>query len=255
MDFPLGLPRAYAQLHIQQPDFPSFLRSLSLTARFFDVCGTLDDVSADRPFYPQRGQKGMTRNAHATALGFQNALALSRACDRATAERPAGAPLFWTLGANQSGKAAIAAWRDLLLPALAAGTPLLLWPFAGDFRALLQPGHIAMAETYPAQALRLLGLKLHGSKRRQPDRAFLAPALLRHMQNASVQPDTDLQRAVENGFGARPDGEDQFDSVLGLLNVITVVDGHAADSVPDDPDLKTWEGWVLGQTALPRPYP
>ena len=59
---------------------------------------------------------GMTRAAHATALGWHGAAALSRACDRATAERPAGAPLFWTLGANQSGKAAIAAWRDMLLP-------------------------------------------------------------------------------------------------------------------------------------------
>ena len=55
----------------------------------------------------------MTRG-NAAALGLDGAAALSRACDRATAERPAGAPLFWTLGANQVGKAAIAAWRTML---------------------------------------------------------------------------------------------------------------------------------------------
>ncbi len=193
----------------------------------------------------------MTRAAHAVALGLQNAAALSRACDRATHERPAGAPPFWTLGANQSGKAAIAAWRDMLCPALAAQLPLLLWPFAGDFRALLRPGGIALAETYPAQALRLLELRLQGSKRRQPDRAALAPALRARMRRMNVHPDKELTDAIKAGFDPRPHGEDQFDSLLGLLNVIAVVDGHAPDGTPDDPMLRIWEGWVLGQTALP----
>ena len=85
---------------------------------FFRVCDTLADIRLDRPFYPQRGVRGMTRLSHAAALGLGDAAGLSRLCDRATPDRPAGAPVFWTLGANQSGKAAIAAWRDLLLPAL-----------------------------------------------------------------------------------------------------------------------------------------
>ena len=71
---------------------------------FFQVCATLAEVRPDRPFYPARGVRGMTRAAHAAALGLDGAAALSRACDRATAERPAGAPLFWTLGANQSAR-------------------------------------------------------------------------------------------------------------------------------------------------------
>ena len=116
----------------------------------------------------------MTRAAHAAALGLGDPSGLSRACDRATAERPAGAPLFWTLGANQTGKAAISAWRDLLLPALASPAPPRLWPFDGDLHALLAEGGIVLAETYPAEALRQLGLKLTVSNRRQADRRALA---------------------------------------------------------------------------------
>ena len=107
---------------------------------FFQVCAALAEVRPDRPFYPARGMRGMTRAAHAAALGLDGAAALSRACDRATAERPAGAPLFWTLGANQVGKAAIAAWQAMLLPALADGEDIRLWPFAGAYRGLLAPG-------------------------------------------------------------------------------------------------------------------
>ncbi|MFL5285827.1 MAG: hypothetical protein ACJ8AW_33835, partial [Rhodopila sp.] len=107
-DLPIGLPRAYAA-NRAEPDFPAFLRGIRAMPDFFTVCPTLDDVRTERPFYPARGVAGMTRLSHALALGLPDAAALCRACDRATAERPAGAPPFWTLGANQSGKAAIAA--------------------------------------------------------------------------------------------------------------------------------------------------
>ncbi len=153
VDLPVGVPRAYAA-QCAEPDFLEFLRGVAGRGDFFRVCETLADIRLDRPFYPQRGVRGMTRLSHAAALGLGDAAGLSRVCDRATPERPAGAPVFWTLGANQSGKAAIAAWRDLLLPALQAGAPLRLWPFAGDFRTLLAPGTVALAETYPAEALR-----------------------------------------------------------------------------------------------------
>ena len=157
----------------QTPIFPTFLRNAGKLPDFFSVCPTLDDIRPDRPFYPARGIAGMTRLSHALALGLPDASALSRACDRATAERPAGAPVFWTLGANQSGKAAIAAWRFLIMPALhrPSSDPLrALWPFDGPFRSLLSPGSVALAETYPAEALRHLGIRLRGSKRRHTDR-------------------------------------------------------------------------------------
>ena len=252
VDLPLGLPRAYVALHASGTDFPTFLRGLAEPADFFDVAASLADVSPRRPFYPARGIAGMTRAAHAAALGLGGADGLSRLCDRATAERPAGAPLFWTLGANQSGKAAIAAWRDMLVPALNGPAPPLLWPFAGPFRALLVPGRVAIAETYPAEALRHFNLRMNGSKRRQSDRAALAAPLAAAMAALSVEPDHAMRLALRAGFGADPAGEDRFDSVLGLLCVLNVLAGHRPDNAPDDPWLRRWEGWVLGQTSLPR---
>ncbi|WP_237215425.1 hypothetical protein [Falsiroseomonas oryziterrae] len=194
----------------------------------------------------------MTRASHAAALGLSCAADLSRWCDRATAARPAGAPVFWTLGANQSGKAAIAAWRDWLAPSLAAGAPVSLWPFAGPIHTLLAPGRVAMAEVYPAEALRQLGLRMPGSKRAQAPRLALADALHAAMARLSVRPSRALSAMIADGFGADAAGEDRLDSVLGLLNLVAVLEGARPDHVPDDPWVRRWEGWVLGQTDLPR---
>jgi hypothetical protein len=254
LDLPIGVPRAYAALRPER-NFLEFLPKTRDWPDFFRVCTALDDVGPERPFYPARGLAGMTRAAHAAALGLAGAAALSRACDRATAERPAGAPVVWTLGANQSGKAAIAAWQDLLIPALAARPAIRLWPFEGAYRALLRPGAVAVAETYPAEALRHLGIRLKGSKRRQPDRQAVAPLLLQAMHRLNAAPDPELERMAADGFGRDAAGEDRFDCVLGLLCVLNVLAGNRPDTAPDDLWIGRWEGWVLGQTALPRVAP
>jgi hypothetical protein len=248
LDLPLGVPRDWAAAR-RERDFPELLRGLAGDPGFFEVSATLDTVSPARPFYPARGVKGMTRAAHAAAIGLPSAASLSRLCDRATATRPAGAPVFWTLGANQSGKAAIAAWRDWLVPALAAGAPVALWPFEGGLHALLAPGRAVLAEVYPAEALRQLGLRLSGSKRAQPPRAALAPALSAVMAGLGVVPSPPLAAAVADGFGADAAGEDRLDCVLGLLCLVAVLDGRRADHVPEDPWIRRWEGWVLGQAG------
>lgn len=251
LDLPLGVPRAFA---VGRPEtgFPEFLAALAGQETFFAVNKALETVSRERPFYPARGVRGMTRASHAAALGFASAAGLSRVCDRATALRPAGAPLFWTLGANQSGKAAIAAWRDWLAPALARGAPLRLWPFDGGLHDLLAPGVAVLAEVYPAEALRQCGLRLAGSKRAQAPRRAVAPALRATMAARRVAPKPALAATIGDGFGADAAGEDRFDSVIGLLGLIGVLDGVRADFVPDDPWVRRWEGWVLGQSAMPR---
>jgi hypothetical protein len=250
LDLPLGVPRGFASKRAEQ-DFPAFLTGLAGNTDFFAVSPTLDTVSPARPFYPARGIKGMTRLAHAAALGLTDAAGLSRLCDRATAERPAGAPVFWTLGANQSGKAAISAWRDWLAPALAADAPFRLWPFAGSLHDLLRPGQLTIAEVYPAEALRHLGLKLTGSKRAEAPRRALTPALCDAMAALNVSADAALAEMIQAGFGSDAAGEDRFDSLIGLLGLIGVVDGKRPDFIPEDPMIRAWEGWVLGQTALP----
>ena len=252
VDLPLGLPRAYVAAHVKLPHFRAFLSGLVKCPTFFDVCATLDEVSGERPFYPARGRKGMTRAAHAAALGLGGPAGLSRLCDRATAERPAGAPLFWTLGANQTGKAAITAWRDLIVPALASPDPPALWPFDGDLRPLLARHPLVIAETYPAEAMRHFSLRMGGSKRRQADRVALGEALAAVLAGLDATPDRALRAALADGFGADAAGEDRFDSLLGLLCVLNVLAGRRPDGVPDDPWLRRWEGFVLGQTALPE---
>ncbi len=267
IDCPLGLPRAYVRRHCTDIlGFRHFLAGLENRPALFDVCGRLDEVNGSRPFFPRHGKLGMTRASHAAALGLADAASLSRVCDRATPTRAPGAPLFWTLGANQSGKAAIAAWRDLIVPALREPDPALyLWPFDGDVAQLAiafaaRPGAagVLLAETYPAEALDQLGLRLtkaagRGSKRRQGDRAGLAGGLRRAMDDAAMTPSASLRAALLDGFGADTAGEDRFDSLLGLLCVVSVLDGRRLDGVPDDPWIRDWEGWVLGLRASSLP--
>jgi hypothetical protein len=250
LDLPLGLPRGLAA-HRPEPGFPAFLAALAARPAFFDVNESLATVSPDRPFYPARPARGMTRAAHAAALGLAGAEGLNRVCDRATRLRPAGAPLPWTLGANQSGRAAIAAWRDWLAPALAAGAPYALWPFAGGLHALAAPGRLVLAECYPAEAIRTRGIPRLGSKRSAASRRATAPALHAALAALRIVPDAALAAEIADGFGARPDGEDRFDSLIGLLGVIAVLDGAQPDHVPEDPWITAWEGWVLGQTEEP----
>jgi hypothetical protein len=143
----------------------------------------------------------------------------------------------------------------MLLPALANRDLVVrLWPFAGPFRALLAPGVVALAETYPAEALRHLGIKLKGSKRRQSDRIAVAERLRAAMAALHVVPDRACELAVADGFGSDAAGEDRFDCVLGVLCVLNVLAGNRPDTAPADPWIMRWEGWVLGQTALPRDW-
>jgi hypothetical protein len=61
-----------------------------------------------------------------------------------------------------------------------------------------------------------------------------------------------LSAVIEDGFGADPAGEDRLDCVLGLLCLVAVLDGARPDHVPDDPWIRRWEGWVLGQVDMPK---
>jgi len=248
LDLPLGVPRHYA-IQRRESGFVDFLSARHGDARFFTVNDMLETVGLAAPFYPMRGVKGMTRASHAAALGLPDADSLHRWCDRATATRPAGAPPFWTLGANQSGKAAITAWRDWLAPALAAGAPLDIWPFAGPLHGLLRTGRLAVAEVYPAEALRQLGLKLAGSKRDRAARLALAEPLFEVMAGLRVAPSPETAATLRDGFGADAAGEDRLDCTLGLLALIAVLDGVREDTIPGDEMVRRWEGWVLGQAV------
>lgn len=243
VDAPIGLPHAY---RTRYADFPAFLRALASDAPFFDVCDDPADISPARPFYPRRARAGIRRQDLLDRLGVSSGQELLRQCEHKLGPQPAASPMFWTVGANQVGKGAICLWRDLLLPALRAPDPPSLWPFDGALAELLQPGRIVVAETYPANAMRQLGLAFKGSKRRQSDRRAVAPGLCAHLHALDATPDATLLAKLEDGFGATADGEDRFDSLIGLLRMLQIVRDPTLDQLPD-PAIRRWEGWILGR--------
>lgn len=246
-DFPIGLPAAYASA-LGVPDFRSFLRSLgdARFARWFDVAGHRSEISIDRPFYPMR--PGGTQRQHLfDALGL-TAKDLLRRCERATPDRGDACMLFWTLGGNQVGKAALAGWREIILPNL---EKLSLWPFDGPMHDLMRPGATVVAETYPGDVYGQLGIPRRPvwSKRQQDGRRSVAGHLVRWLENRPHVDGSQLQSLISDGFGNGKDGEDRFDATVGLLGMIDVVDGRRGEGLPEADDVKTWEGWILGQQA------
>lgn len=249
-DFPIGLPRAYGE-RTGLADFRAALKAFGKDtwADWYEVAGCSTEVTLRRPFYPSR--PGGRRQAHLLdGLGVGRIDDLRRTCELGTTERRAACPLFWTLGGNQVGKAAISGWREVVVPALADGAAL--WSFDGPLATLLDRGGAVLAETYPADAYGQVGLRFgHGmSKRDQGDRRSLAPAILDWASRRPVRLAPDLRILVEDGFGAQASGEDAFDAVTGLFGMIEVVTGHRTEGTPDLPHVRTWEGWILGQGGV-----
>lgn len=250
VDFPIGLPRAYAT-RTGIDDFVAHLPRLD--GQFYTVARHAAEIGTARPFYPHAsGVKGTVSRQHLLdGLGMAAPGDLRRRCDHATPDRRAASPLFWTLGPNQVGRAAIAGWRDLLAPALNDGLDLAIWPFQGTLADLLAQHRYVVAESYPAEFYRHLGLPLirSGSKRRQESRRNCAPALLAFAQRIATRLDPRLQQQIRDGFGAKPDGEDPFDASVGLLGTLNVVLGHRPCAAPDEPAITRVEGWILGQAV------
>ncbi|MDA8119450.1 MAG: hypothetical protein M0Z85_05235, partial [Gammaproteobacteria bacterium] len=198
-DFAFGVPRAFAKSK-GISDFLDWLRGLTGNEQIFQVCTSLDEASLDRPFYPQASVKGHGHMARlADKLGFSKTDDLRRYVDFPTSRRRGGSPLFWTLGPNQCGKATLSAWRECLLPAFRQNLSIMVWPYAGKFADLLEPGKIVVAETYPAEALVQFGLTLVGSKRKQSDRATLRQSLMETMDRFGAVPSHHLVRISHEG--------------------------------------------------------
>ncbi len=258
VDFPIGLPLHYAEL----AGIGTFLDALPRFGegrweRFYEVGGAPQDISLTRPFYPAR--PGGARREHLlAALQADSFDALRRRCELPYPGRRAAAPLFWTLGGQQVGKAAIIGWRDLLGPALRSGDDLAIWPFSGPLAALCVPGRIVAAESYPAEFYGHLGISFtqgrghgrRGGKRVREARKANAPLLLQWARQAGVGMPPALSDMIRDGFGAGPEGEDLFDAVIGLFGMLNVVLGRQPPGEVQDVRLRTVEGWILGQAVL-----
>ena len=244
-DFPIGLPSAYAE----KCNIVSFREMLPRFghgewADFYNPALVPEQIKLTRPFYPQKAG-GTKKSYQLDALGLNSSTDLLRQCERATSTRPRACEIFWTLGANQVGKAAITGWRDLLAPALRGGQ-INLWPFDGPLAQLLKSPHIAVAEVYPAEFYNRLGIPNRFGKTTQQGRVAQAPAIIRWCVSNQVTMAQDLKLAIEVGFNQSLTGEDQFDSLIGLLGMIEAVRNPGEFHAPSIPTILKVEGWILG---------
>ena len=157
--------------------------------------------------------------------------------------------MFWTLGGNQVGKAAISGWLEVIAPAQRRGAKL--WPFDGSLAKLGKTDHLVIAETYPAEAYSHVGMAFRAnmSKRRQEDRCSAMAGLSGWARRSEVAFSEELTTQIEDGFGVRKAGEDPFDALTGVLGMIEVLDGRRPEGVVEKASADLWEGWILGQAT------
>ena len=253
-DFPIGLPEAYGRT-TGLGSFPAALEAFGhgAWADIFRVAETPAEISPRRPFYPRVSSAAASQRHLLDALGVVEMDDLRRRCERATPMRRAANPLFWTLGGAQVGKAAIAGWQQVILPARRRGASL--WPFEGSLSELAASGPPVLAETYPAEAYAHVGVCFRPgmSKRRQEDRHAATRDLAGWAGRHGVVFAPDCLTRLDDGFGATRNGEDAFDALIGLLGMIEVVEGRR----PERPGVRggedAWEGWILGQADVHPP--
>ena len=248
-DFPNGVPAKWAN-KVKLGSFPSFLDQLSKDPdpAFFKVAGSQNEISPERPFYPATAKAGVKQEHLYQRLGFQSFNELRRKCEARTDNRKHACPLFWTLGANQVGKGAISGWREVVIPCVKAGARL--WPFDGELGSENSTG-LTIAETYPAEMYGWLGIKFQGKggKRSQAKRREFIQTIRAYMEKRSISLSPDVSAQLQDGFGAAADGEDRFDAFCGACGMIEIANGCRADGAPHDPDIRNFEGWILGQKA------
>ncbi len=249
-DFPLGLPVAFAR----KTGFASFPEALAGFGKgewehFFTVANAPEDISLERPFYPGGAQAGRSQKQLLAALGIASMAELLRECERKTGNRRAACPVFWTLGANQVGKAAIDGWQTVIRPALLRGARL--WPFHGRLGELAKAGGCVLCETYPQEAYGHIGglFPPGASKRRQEDRRAAGAKMLGFANAQGVRFSHEARKDLDEGFGQAASGEDPFDAMAGLLSMIAVADGRRDEGGPGTEEGAAWEGWILGQPA------
>lgn len=248
-DFPIGLPLQYAL----RTGFKNFREALKhfgdgQWAQWFIVANDATEVSLRRPFYPQRpnGKKGADLIQR---LGVAKMEELLRVCERRTSNRLAASSLFWTLGASQVGKATISGWREVIKPSVLTDR-ISLWPFDGTLSEVFGKGKPVVAETYPGETYVQIGIpnRRTGSEKKRGGRLSASPYLNDWLGHRPVVPEPQLCAAIADGFGDAACSEDQFDAVVGLFGMIDVAIGVRTDGVPEDEDIRRWEGWILGQS-------
>lgn len=175
---------------------------------------------------------------------------LRRVCERAAGGRRAAAPLFWLVGGNQVGKAAISGWRDVLLPVVRAGIQIGLWPFDGDLESLVARHDVVVTETHPTEFYRHLDAHPDPGKRTQAGRRPACVAMATRADAIGVALSDEAHAALDDAFGDHSTAEDRFDAFVGLIGMLNVLSGRRpAGPPPNLPgEVTAVEGWILGQS-------
>jgi hypothetical protein len=235
-DFPIGLPKAYAS----RAGLSNFINALPyFSEAFYTIAERPEQISLQRPFYP-RVPGGTSLAQLVMGLGFWSERDLLRECD-VTAK---AAPLFWTLGPRQPGRAAIAGWHDLLAPALRKSA-VAVWPFHGTLETLVSPDQTVVAEAYPAEACTRIGVNRALGKGDQAKRAAAGPVIADWADYYGIELAPVLREQILDGFGADSAAEDRFDAIIGLFGMLDVVLGLSPWSEPAD-RVRAIEGWIIG---------
>ena len=247
-DFPIGLPAHYAK-RAGISKFRDFLPKLGLGVwkNFYSVCDKPEDVSVYRPFYPNGGYTGRRKADLFQGHGVTSIEALLRRCERGGNGQKQACSLFWTLGGNQVGKAALIGWRDVLAPAIQDGSKILLWPFDGPLDSLFKPGYAVIAETYPAECYGWFSDRPLGSKGDPENRKQFSVLLLDWAGVNNVIIDDGLRKEMRDGFLTGDD--DAFDAIVGLFGMLQICIGLRDSGEPDDETIRETEGWILGRQS------
>jgi hypothetical protein len=220
---------------------------------FYEPATRPVEISITRPFYP-RVPGGTSKQHLLSGLGLAQSEDLLRRCDHATETRGRACEMFWTLGANQVGRAAIQGWQYVLAPAVREGS-ISIWPFDGDLQFLLAGGGIVVVEAYPAETYGHLGMPRNFGKRSPEARKSQARLIFDWCQGNGVCLDSQLGSAIDDGFGCTEAGEDRFDALIGLLGLVEVARDPSAAVVPDDHFVRNTEGWIVGMGLGPSGQP
>jgi hypothetical protein len=252
-DFPIGVPATFGK-KTGFSNFPEALDEFGSGewSQFFCVADRLEDISLRRPFYPETYPQGRRQDHLLNALRVQSMDDLRRACERKTpGGRRAACSVFWTLGGNQVGKAAIDGWQSVIQPALHRGARL--WPFHGRLDELSRLPGCVLCETYPQEAYSHVDVSLPRGrgrgKRNQEDRRKAGALLISWADERGVSLDGNTRKEVLDGFGPKKSGEDPFDAFVGLLGMINVADRRQDEGSTPTTDVIEWEGWILGQPS------
>lgn len=159
-DFPIGLPASYAS-SVRVCDFPSVLPTLGKTPfwnELNEIARTHQEIRPHRPSLPPL-PRWHQASAPARRSGCGSARRPPQKMRQGASRQETRVSVLLDLR-GAAGRAATSGWCEVLAPALQQDpNHFFVWPFGGGSIERLQAGSVVVAETYPAEYYRHLGVR------------------------------------------------------------------------------------------------